>query len=52
MSAADFVYLTMGIALVVYVLSAGADFGAGVWDLFLGAEHRKLGAMPIVGRIP
>ncbi len=41
MTAVDFVYLTMGIALVVYVLSAGADFGAGVWDLLLGAEHRK-----------
>ena len=41
MSAVDLVYLTMGIALVIYVLSAGADFGAGVWDLLLGAEHRK-----------
>lgn len=45
MNAADFVYLTMGVALVIYVLSAGADFGAGVWDLLArgskGATQRK-----------
>ncbi len=46
MSAADFVYLTMGVALVIYVLSAGADFGAGVWHLLArgprGEAQRKV----------
>ncbi|HSI06922.1 MAG: cytochrome d ubiquinol oxidase subunit II [Myxococcota bacterium] len=42
MNATEFVYLTMGVALVVYALSAGADFGAGVWDLLSRTvEQRK-----------
>jgi cytochrome d ubiquinol oxidase subunit II len=32
-SGADLVYFAMGLGLIAYVLTAGADFGGGVWDL-------------------
>ena len=41
MNAGEFVYLTMGVALVIYALSAGADFGAGVWDLLSRKEEQR-----------
>lgn len=33
MTSAELVYGLMGLGLVAYVLTAGADFGGGVWDL-------------------
>jgi cytochrome bd ubiquinol oxidase subunit II len=39
-SGADWVWYTMGAALVVYVVSGGADFGAGAWYLLASGPRR------------
>ncbi len=38
------VWLTMGAALIIYVLTAGADFGAGLWDV-LASDDDERGAL-------
>ena len=40
MTAAEGVLAAMFVGLTAYVLFAGADFGAGVWDLFAGGTRR------------
>jgi len=37
---ATFLLWVIGAALVAYVLTGGADFGAGVWDLLAGGPRR------------
>jgi len=37
----DLVALLIMVALTVYVLMAGADFGGGVWDLLAGGPRRQ-----------
>ena len=34
-------YATMGLGLIVYALTAGADFGGGVWDLFARGPRKQ-----------
>lgn len=36
----DHVYLLMGVALTLYLLTGGADFGGGIWDLLAGRGDR------------
>lgn len=36
----DHVYLLMGAALTLYLLTGGADFGGGIWDLLAGRGDR------------
>lgn len=31
----------LGLSLLLYCLMAGADFGAGILELFMGSDHRK-----------
>ena len=40
MSAADALLVALWIGLTLYALLGGADFGAGVWDLFAGGTER------------
>jgi cytochrome d ubiquinol oxidase subunit II len=40
MTAAEAVLAIMFVGLTAYALFAGADFGAGVWDLFAGGSRR------------
>lgn len=49
MSAADVLAGTLVLALNAYVLSGGADFGGGVWDLF-AAGPRKAAQRDLVAR--
>jgi cytochrome d ubiquinol oxidase subunit II len=46
MTGLDVVYVLMGVGLAVYVVTAGADLGAGVWDLLArgprAESHRRL----------
>lgn len=46
LTAENLVALTMVLSLIVYVLTGGADFGGGVWDLFArgkrASSQRKL----------
>lgn len=37
---ADHVFALMGVALTVYLLTGGADFGGGIWDLLAGRGER------------
>ncbi|MEZ6196216.1 MAG: cytochrome d ubiquinol oxidase subunit II [Planctomycetota bacterium] len=37
----DFFLYAIATALVIYVLTGGADFGGGVWDLFAKGQHRE-----------
>ena len=41
MSAVDVVWLAMGAALVAYVVTGGADFGGGIWDLLASGPRRR-----------
>ena len=41
MTGAWLIYGVMGIALIAYVLTAGADFGGGVWDLFAHGPRKR-----------
>lgn len=36
----EHVYLLMGVALTLYLLTGGADFGGGIWDLLAGRGDR------------
>lgn len=37
----EIVWYALGLSLVAYMISAGADFGGGVWDLFAVGPRRK-----------
>ncbi|MCB9730279.1 MAG: cytochrome d ubiquinol oxidase subunit II [Deltaproteobacteria bacterium] len=41
MTLADLIALVMLAALIIYMLSGGADFGGGVWDLFASGPRRE-----------
>lgn len=40
MSAVEVTWLVMGIGLIAYVLTGGADFGGGIWDLLARGPRR------------
>src|SRR5882762_6518416 len=40
MTLADVVLALIGIGITAYILFAGADFGAGFWDLLAGGDRR------------
>ncbi|MFZ9888403.1 MAG: cytochrome d ubiquinol oxidase subunit II [Myxococcota bacterium] len=42
MTAEWLVYFVMGAALVAYVVTGGADFGGGVWDLLASGPRKQL----------
>ena len=37
----ELVWYTLGAGLLAYVLTAGADFGAGLWDLLASGPRQK-----------
>ena len=41
---------TILISLIFYVLTAGADFGAGVWTLFAGGEQNRRQYLALIDR--
>jgi cytochrome bd ubiquinol oxidase subunit II len=41
MTSADWLWLIMGAGIIVYVLTGGADFGGGVWDLLAYGERQN-----------
>ena len=51
MSAAEVIYLVMGIGLVAYAVTGGADFGGGAWDLFAFGPRRREHREAIEGAI-
>ncbi|HKS47294.1 MAG TPA: cytochrome d ubiquinol oxidase subunit II [Amycolatopsis sp.] len=48
MTLADWAATTLGIGLTLYVLLAGADFGAGFWDLFAGSALAGRGRRELI----
>lgn len=40
MSAVEVTWLILGVGLIVYVLTGGADFGGGIWDLLARGPRR------------
>lgn len=41
MTLIELVYLVMGLGLVAYAVTGGADFGGGAWDLFAFGPRRR-----------
>ena len=48
MPLAEIMLVVMWVGLTAYVLFAGADFGAGVWDLLAGGDRRGRGQRTLI----
>ncbi len=51
MSAATFLLALIWTSLAAYALLAGADFGAGVWDLLAGTRTKRRGRRALIEHV-